>query len=85
MSRKSSFVLAALVGAFLGHSPVVAQETGRLEVVVREGLQAVPCRIHLYDSANKTPKVAGWPAWNDHIGRGLRQDRRPRVPRVVVR
>jgi hypothetical protein len=67
MSRKSSFVLAALVGAFLGHSPVVAQETGRLEVVVREGLQAVPCRIHLYDSANKTPKVAGWPAWNDHI------------------
>jgi hypothetical protein len=67
MSRKSICVLAALVGALLGHVPGFGQETGRLEVVVREGKQAVPCRIHLYDSANKTPKVPGWPAWNDHI------------------
>jgi hypothetical protein len=26
-----------------------------------------PLGIHLYDAAGKTPKVAGWPAWNDHI------------------
>src|SRR5262249_34601134 len=42
-------------------------ETGRIEVVVREGGKAVPCRIHLYDSAGKTPKVTGCPAWNDHV------------------
>jgi hypothetical protein len=42
-------------------------ETGRIEVVVREAGKAVPCRIHLYDSAGKTPKVTGGPTWNDHV------------------
>jgi hypothetical protein len=42
-------------------------ETGRIEIVVREGGKAVPCRIHLYDAAGKTPKVTGGPTWNDHV------------------
>src|SRR5262249_25284510 len=42
-------------------------ETGRIEIVVREAGKAVPCRIHLYDAAGKTPKVTGGPTWNDHL------------------
>ncbi len=67
MCSKCTIVLGTLFGALLGAAPGFAQETGRLEVVVRDGKLAVPCRIHLYDPANKTPKVPGWPAWNDHI------------------
>ncbi len=40
---------------------------GEVEVEVREKGRAVPCRIHFYDSEGKTPKISGWPAWNDHI------------------
>jgi len=67
MSGKRTIVPAVLVGALLGHALGFGQETGRLQVVVRDGSQALPCRIHLYDSANKTPEVSGWPAWNDHV------------------
>jgi hypothetical protein len=42
-------------------------KTGRVPVVVRDAGRLVPCRIHLYDSAGKTPKVKGVPAWNDHV------------------
>ncbi len=55
------------MAAFPGNGQGFGQETGRLEVVVREKGQPIPCRIHLYDSANKTPKISGCPAWNDHI------------------
>src|SRR5204863_2916169 len=34
---------------------------------VHENGRPVPCRIHLYDSAGQTPKIPGWPSWNDHI------------------
>jgi len=67
MNRSSTIVLPALIGVLMGHSPGFGQETGRLHIVVRDGTQAVPCRIHLYDSANKTPKVPGWPVWYDHV------------------
>jgi hypothetical protein len=67
MNTKSFTALAALAGGILGHATGFGQETGRLEVVVREAGRAVPCRIHLYDSADKTPKVNGWPRWNDHV------------------
>jgi hypothetical protein len=67
MITKSTFVLAAFVVALQGNAPGFGRETGRLAVVVCERGQAVPCRIHLYDSANKTPRVPGWPVWNDHV------------------
>jgi hypothetical protein len=67
MSPTSTVVATALVSALLGHAPAFGRETGRLLVNVRDGAQAVPCRLHLRDSANKTPKLAGWPAWDDHV------------------
>jgi hypothetical protein len=67
MNVNRTISAAALIGAVLGHAPGFGRETGRLAVVVRENSQAVPCRIHLYDSANKMPKVSGGPVWNDHV------------------
>ncbi len=41
--------------------------TGRLEFAVEEKGQPAPCRIHLFDAAGQTPKVAGYPSWRDHF------------------
>jgi len=57
MSRKSTFVLAALLGALLGHAPGFGQELGRLEVVVREKGQPIPCRAVM----EGTPSGTEWP------------------------
>jgi hypothetical protein len=67
MRPNGTALTAALVVAALGHAPAFGQDTGRLAVVVRDSSGTVPCRIHLHDYANKTPKVPGWPAWDDHL------------------
>jgi hypothetical protein len=60
-------MLLVLNFGFLLEAAEESGKTARIQVVVREEGQAVPCRIHIYDSAGKTPKVAGGPAWNDHV------------------
>jgi hypothetical protein len=67
MILRIAMALAGLQGCLAGNAPGTGRETGRLQVDVREKSQAVPCRIHLYDTANKMPSVSGWPVWNDHV------------------
>jgi hypothetical protein len=58
------FTLLAVAG---GGGSLRAQETGRVQVAVTANGKATPARIHLRDAAGKMPRVAGWPAWNDHF------------------
>src|SRR5262245_41551020 len=67
MIKKWIVVPAAVVGLLSGCAAGLANETGQLMVVVRDRSQSAPYRIHLLDSAKKTPRVPGWPAWNDHV------------------
>lgn len=67
MVKNTPGIVAALLCFGFWSIPLAAADTGQVEVAVREKGRAVPCRIHLYDFDGKTPKVSGWPAWNDHI------------------
>jgi hypothetical protein len=68
MNRLSALVLVVVYFVLhVGRAPVFAAETGGVQIAVRDGRELVPCRIHIYDSEGKTPKISGGPFWNDHI------------------
>jgi len=61
---------AAIAGfvAVLITAPVAADEPSFLRFDIRDtDGQVLPCRIHLFDSANKPVQPEGYPAWNDHF------------------
>jgi hypothetical protein len=46
---------------------LLALQSGRVEFAVSERGEPVPCRIHVFDAAGQTPKIAGYPSWRDHF------------------
>ena len=70
MSKIPQMIRAAIAGivSFLFVASLAANEPSFLRFDIRDvDNKPLPCRIHLFDSANKPVKPDGYPAWNDHF------------------
>jgi hypothetical protein len=67
MNRQLPLILLALNFACISSAADEGEKTGRVQLMVREAGRAVPCRVQIYDSAGKTPRILGGPTWNDHV------------------